>query len=63
MFVLTGSGIVESRDGGGTWSSPIAPPRALKGVGGLTWVEYDPRSDLLYVMKMGSDLFKLERGK
>ena len=32
MFVLTGAGVVESTDGGATWSKPIAPPAALKGV-------------------------------
>lgn len=63
MFVLTGAGIVETTDAGAIWSKPIAPPRDLKGVGGLTWFDYDPRSDALYLMKMGSDLFKLARGK
>jgi hypothetical protein len=29
----------------------------------LTRLEYDPTRDALYVMKMGSDLFKLRRGK
>jgi photosystem II stability/assembly factor-like uncharacterized protein len=61
LFVLTGAGIVESTDGGANWSKPIAPPRGLKGVGGLTWIEYDSRADVLYVMKMGSDLYKLAR--
>ncbi len=63
MFVLTGAGIVETSDGGATWSKAIAPPKELKGVGGLTWLEYDPKSDALYLMKMGSELFKLARGK
>jgi BNR/Asp-box repeat protein len=63
MFVLTGPGIVETTDGGATWSKPIAAPKDLKGVGGLTWLEYDPRSDSLYLMKMASDLYKLSRGK
>jgi photosystem II stability/assembly factor-like uncharacterized protein len=62
LFLLTGAGIVESADGGASWSKPIAPPRELKGVGGLTWLEYDPRGDVLYIMKMGSDLYKLARG-
>jgi len=61
MFVLTGAGIVESTDGGTSWSKPIPPPKSLKGVGGLTWIEYDPQADALYIMKMGSDLFKLAR--
>ena len=48
-----------SDDSGATWSKPIAPPKALKGVGGLTWLDYDPTRDVLYLMKMGSDLFRL----
>jgi hypothetical protein len=63
MFVLTGAGIAESIDGGATWSPPIPPPKDLQGIGGLTWLAYDPKNDLLYLMKMGSDLFKLARGK
>lgn len=63
MFVLTGTGVVESADGGTTWSKPIAPPKELKGTGGLTWLAYDAKGDALYLMKMGSDLYKLDRGK
>lgn len=63
LFVLAGRGVIESTDGGKTWSEPLAPPRDLKGTGGLTWLEFDPTSDSLYLMKMGSDLFKLARGK
>ncbi len=63
VFVLTGAGIVESTDGGITWAKPIAPPKDLNGIGGLTWLEYDPKHDVLYLMKMGSDLFKLANGK
>jgi photosystem II stability/assembly factor-like uncharacterized protein len=63
MFVLTGGGIIESTDGGANWGKAIALPKDLKGVGPLTWLEYDPKNDVLYVMKMGTDLFKLERGK
>ena len=61
MFVLTGGGILESGDGGATWGKPIPLPKELKGVSPLTWLEYDPVHDTLYVMKMGSELFKLER--
>jgi photosystem II stability/assembly factor-like uncharacterized protein len=61
MFVLTGAGIVESKDGGESWSRPHAVPKALKGVSSLTWMDYDPLHDHLYIMKMGSDLYKLER--
>jgi hypothetical protein len=62
MFVLTGAGIIESTDSGTSWSEPVPPPDGLKGVGGLTWLEYDPSNDILYLMKMGSDLYKLDRG-
>jgi hypothetical protein len=60
LFVLTGAGVIESNDGGSTWSKPIAPPKELGGVGGLTWLEYDPTTDSLYLMKMGSDPFRLK---
>jgi hypothetical protein len=63
IFVLTGTGIIESTDGGSSWSSPLPLPKALGGVSPLTWLEYDPRHDVLYVMKMGSDLYRLARGK
>jgi RNA polymerase sigma factor (sigma-70 family) len=63
MFVLTKAGIVESTDGGTSWSKPIAPPKELKGISALTWIEYDPPRDVLYLMKMGSDLYKLARQK
>ena len=59
LFVLTAAGVIESADGGATWSKPIPPPRDLKGVAGLTWLEYDPKRDVLYLMKMGSNLFRL----
>ena len=61
MFVLTKSGPVESNDAGATWSAPIAPPNEMNGIGGLSWLQYDPRRDTLYLMKMGSDLFRLDR--
>lgn len=61
MFVLTGAGIAESTDGGKSWSKPIPLPPGLKGAAGLTWLEYDPPGRFLYVMKMGSDLYRLAR--
>ena len=61
LFVLANSGIVESRDGGASWSKPLALPKELKSVGALSWMEYDPIHDVLYAMKMGSQLYKLER--
>jgi photosystem II stability/assembly factor-like uncharacterized protein len=63
LFVITGGGVVESTDGGATWSQPLAVPKELKGVSSLTWIDYDPVNDVLYVMKMGSDLYRMERGK
>jgi photosystem II stability/assembly factor-like uncharacterized protein len=61
MFVLTGAGIVESRDGGASWSKALALPKGVPGSGALTWMEYDPVHDVLYAMRMTSDLYKLER--
>jgi photosystem II stability/assembly factor-like uncharacterized protein len=63
LFVLTGAGVIESTDGGATWSQPIALPKELKGVSPLTWMDYDPSHDVLYVMKMGSELYRMERAK
>jgi photosystem II stability/assembly factor-like uncharacterized protein len=62
LFVLTKDGIVESTDGGAGWSKPLALPPDLKGVGPLTWIEYDPRHELLYAMKMTSELYQFARG-
>jgi hypothetical protein len=61
LLVLTNAGIVESKDGGKTWSTPIALPAELKGVGPLSWIGYDARNDILYAMKMTSDLHQLKR--
>lgn len=58
LFVLTGSGIVESADGGRSWSKAIPLPKDLKGSSPLTWMEYDPQHDVLYVMRMTSELYK-----
>ena len=63
MFVLTRGGVVESHDGGKAWSAPLAAPKAMQGIGGLSWLEYDPQHDMLYLMKMGSDLYQLTRAK
>jgi BNR/Asp-box repeat len=61
MFVLTKDGIVESNDGGATWGKQLALPKEVKGGAPLTWLEYDPKNDVLYVMKMTTDLFRLAR--
>jgi hypothetical protein len=63
MLALTGAGVIESTDDGATWSKALAPPREMNGTGGLTWLEYDPIHDMLYLMKMGSDLYRLGRGR
>ena len=63
LFVLTGAGVAESTDGGATWAKPIPVPKELKGVNPLTWLDYDPAADVLYVMKMTSELYKLPRGE
>ena len=56
MFVLTPAGVVERTDGGATWSKPLPLPKEMKGWSPLTWLEYDPSNDVLYVMKMGREL-------
>ncbi len=61
LLVLTGVGILESTDGGASWSKPIPLPKELKGVAPLTWLEYDPKNEIVYSMKMGSELYKLSR--
>lgn len=63
LFVLTQTGIVESTDHGATWSRPIPPPEQMKGLSPLSWIDYDPTLDVLYLIKSGSDLYKLARGK
>ncbi len=63
LFVLTKAGVVESSDGGASWSRPLPPPAEMKGLAGLSWLEYDPGRDVLYLMKMGSDLYRLSRGE
>jgi photosystem II stability/assembly factor-like uncharacterized protein len=63
LFVLASSGILESTDGGQSWLKPIAVPKEMKGVSMLSWLEYDPGQDVLYVMKMGSELYRWQRSK
>jgi hypothetical protein len=63
FVVLTNASIVESTDVGKTWSAPIALPKELKGVGPLTWIAYDGRNDILYAMKMTSELYQLKRAE
>ena len=63
LLKLTRGGIVESTDGGATWSKPIALPKSVKAAEGRTWIEYDPKNDILYAMKMTSELYQLRRGK
>jgi len=61
--VLIGAGIVESTDGGMSWAKPLALPKPMGGVSALSWMEYGPMHVALFVMKMGSDLYRLDRGK
>jgi photosystem II stability/assembly factor-like uncharacterized protein len=61
LFVLTQGGIVESTDGGASWLKAIAIPKEMKSVANLAWMEYDPTRDILYVMKMGSELYQYQR--
>ena len=63
LFVLAKAGVVESTDGGANWTQPVPIPQGMKGVGGLTWLDYDPQHDVLYLMRMGTDLYRLSRGK
>jgi len=60
LFVLTKAGIVESADGGASWSKPLPPPKKFA-ISALTWIDYDPTRDVLYLMKMTSDLFRMDR--
>jgi len=63
LFVLANAGILESKDGGKSWSAPIALPVEVKGGGNLTWIGYDARNDALYAMKMASELYQWKRGE
>ncbi len=63
LFAITKDGVTEITDAGATWGKPIPPPKDLKGIGGLTWLAYDAKNDTPCLMKMGTDLFKLSRGK
>ncbi len=60
-FLLTQKGILETTDAGASFSEPIPAPEALGNLAGLTWLEYDPTRDTLYLMKMTSDLYRLKR--
>lgn len=61
LFVMTNAAIHESTDGGATWGPPIEGPKEMKGLNGLSWLEYDPTADVIYVMKMGTELYALSR--
>lgn len=63
LFALTGAGIVESTDGGAGWSPALALPKEMKGVSPLTWIDYDPKHDVLYTMKMTSELYRMVHGR
>ena len=52
---------LESADGGASWGKSIPAPKEMKGIDALSWMEYDPLHDTLYVMKMRSELFRWQR--
>jgi hypothetical protein len=60
LLVPTENSIKESRDGGTTWLKPIPLPKGFVTTSS-TWVEYDAFNDVVYLMKPGSDLYKLAR--
>ncbi len=62
FFLLTERGVVETRDGGATFSEPVAPPEGFGSVEGLTWLEFAPGRDALYLMKMAGELYRMELG-
>jgi photosystem II stability/assembly factor-like uncharacterized protein len=63
LLVLSMKGILESKDGGKTWQQPISLPAEMKGANHLSWIQYDALHDILYVMKMGSELYQWRRMK
>jgi hypothetical protein len=60
VFVLTDTCIKESTDGGTTWKRAIDLPRNFV-PNSDSWVQYDATNDVVYLMKKGSDLYKLAR--
>jgi hypothetical protein len=60
LFVLTDTGIKESKDGGKTWLADIALPKGFV-TKSQSWVQYDAANDVVYLMQRGSDLYKLSR--
>ena len=62
VFVLTDTCIKESTDGGATWLKTISLPKDFV-MSSETWVQYDAANNAVYLMKKGSDLYKLPRGK
>ena len=61
LFILTQAGIVESTDAGKSWSKAIAAPKGMGGISALTWMDYDPVHNTLYIMKMTSELYRWQR--
>jgi hypothetical protein len=62
MLVLTSAGICESVDGGANWLPAVPLPPGMKGANYLSWIEYDAVHDIVYVMKMSSELYQWRRG-
>ncbi|MEX2186474.1 MAG: hypothetical protein WD875_06760 [Pirellulales bacterium] len=63
LLVLTTRGIVESRDGGASWSEPTALPKGVQSNSPLTWIAYDAGRDVVYLAQMGAPMFRLKRGE
>ena len=55
---IRGQGIVEAQPDA---HSKVFVPKEMKGIASLSWMEYDPVHDTLYVMKMGSELYRWKR--
>jgi hypothetical protein len=60
LFVLTKAGVLGSKNGGVSWSNLLLPPKDMKGTGGLSWLEYDPKNKVFYLMKMGTNLYRAQ---
>ena len=61
LFVLTRRRRGREHRRRGDVGEAVPLPKELKGVSALTWLDYDPVHDVLYVMKMGSELYALRR--
>lgn len=60
-FIATKTNILETSDDGKTWSAPIALPPTFNQWSGMSWLDYDPQGDVLYAVKMSSELYRWKR--